>query len=243
MAGKTFFIDTTKCTACRGCQIACKQWNMNPGTKTVQRGSHQNPEDLSVSTFKLVRFNELEENGKPKWYFFADQCRHCLEPPCFYTAEAKGVKAITRDEAMGAVLYNPKVKVKAADAKAIRESCPWDIPRWNEKTGGLAKCTMCIDRIKEGLLPACVKTCPTGAMNFGDRDKMLEMAKKKLKEIKSVYPKAQLLNEEAVRTIFLVADDPQKYHKFASAKEDAGLTRLAAIKKLMQPFVNFSLKG
>ena len=59
MADKSFFIDTTKCTACRGCQIACKQWNKNPGTKTVQRGSHQNPADLSASTFKLVRFNEI----------------------------------------------------------------------------------------------------------------------------------------------------------------------------------------
>jgi len=243
MAGKTFFIDTTKCTACRGCQVACKQWNRNPGTKTLQRGSYQNPEDLSFSTFKLVRFSEVEVKGNPNWYFFADQCRHCLEPPCFYTAQSLGVKAITRDDKTGAVVYDPKVKVKAADAKAIRESCPWDIPRWDEKTGGMAKCTMCIDRIKEGLLPACVKACPTGAMNFGDRDKMLDLAKKRLSELKPKYPKAQLLNAEIHRTIFLVVDDPQKYHKFAAAKE-IGITRLAAIKELIRPLVNLSsLKG
>jgi len=240
MAGKTFFIDTTKCTACRGCQIACKQWNMNPATKTTQKGSHQNPEDLSFSTFKLVRFSELEENGKPVWYFFADQCRHCLEPPCMYTAQSLGVKAITRDEATGAVLYDPKVKVKAADAKTIRESCPWNIPRWDQKTTGMAKCTMCIDRVKEGLLPACVKTCPTGTMNFGERAKMLEMANKRLQEVKAKYPKAQLLNAEIVRTIYLVIDDPQKYHKFASAENSEEITRIAAIKRLIRPLVNFS---
>ncbi len=240
MAGKTFFIDTTKCTACRGCQIACKQWNMNPATKTTQKGSHQNPEDLSFSTFKLVRFSELEENGKPVWYFFTDQCRHCLEPPCMYTAQSLGVKAITRDEATGAVLYDPKVKVKAADAKTIRESCPWNIPRWDQKTTGMAKCTMCIDRVKEGLLPACVKTCPTGAMNFGERDKILEMANKRLQELKTKYPKAQLLNAESVRTIFLVIDDPQKYHKFALVDDTAGITRIAAIKKLIRPLGNLT---
>ncbi|MDI6889632.1 MAG: 4Fe-4S ferredoxin [Thermodesulfovibrionales bacterium] len=240
MTGKTFFIDTTKCTACRGCQVACKQWNRNPGTKTRQRGSYQNPEDLSFSTYKLVRFSEVEVDKKPMWYFFADQCRHCLEPPCMYTAESKGVKAITRDGATGAVLYNPNVKVKAADFKAIKESCPFDIPRWDEKTGGMAKCTMCIDRIKEGLLPACVKACPTGALNFGDRDKILDMAKKRLSELKAVYPKAQLLGADYLRTIFLVVDDPQKYHKFALVEDAIGITRIAAIKKLVQPLVNFS---
>jgi formate dehydrogenase iron-sulfur subunit len=207
---------------------------MNPATKTTQKGSYQNPEDLSFSTFKLVRFSELEVNGKPVWYFFPDQCRHCLEPPCMYTAQSLGYKNINRDGETGAVIYDPKVKVKAADAKQIRESCPWNVPRWDEKTQGMAKCTMCIDRIKEGLLPACVKTCPSGAMNFGDRDKMLDMAQKRLNELKSKYPKVQLLNAEAVRTIFLVVDDPQKYHKFACI-DISDTSIIATMKNLIQP--------
>ncbi len=230
MADKSFFIDTSKCTACRGCQIACKQWNMNPGTKTYQRGSHQNPEDLSYFTYKLVRFSEHELNGKPQWYFFTDQCRHCLNPPCNIMAESLGVKAITQDQETGAVLYNPKIKVKAKDFSQIRGACPWDIPRWDEKTQGMAKCTMCIDRIKHGLLPACVKTCPTGTMNFGDRSAILDMAKKRLDEVKPMYPKAELLNHEFVRTIFLVIDDPKKYHKFASAENS---TAIAVIQHLI----------
>lgn len=232
MADKAFFIDTTKCTACRGCQIACKQWNMNPATKTVQRGTHQNPEDLSTSTFKLVRFSEFEVEGKPVWYFFADQCRHCTTPPCKIVAESLNVKAITQDEETGAVLYNPAVKVSEKHYKEIRGSCPWDIPRWDEKTQGMAKCTMCIDRIKEGLLPACVKTCPTGAMNFGDREKILDMAKKRLEEVKKKYPKADLLNHEFVRTIFLVIDDPKKYHKFAAADDE---TIVASLNRVLTP--------
>lgn len=235
MKGKTFFIDTTKCTACRGCQVACKQWNKNKGTKTSQRGTYQNPEDLNFYTFKLVRFSEEAVNGGVKWYFFADQCRHCIDPPCKMTAESLGVKAITKDDETGAVLYDPKVKVSEANFKTIRGSCPWDIPRWNPRSGGMAKCTMCIDRVKAGMLPACVKVCPTGAMNFGDRDEMLDMAQKRLKELKSKYPEAQLLNADFVRTIFLVIDDPKKYHKHA-AENDIGITRLAAMKQLIRPF-------
>ena len=241
MADKSFFIDTTKCTACRGCQIACKQWNRNPGTKTIQRGTHQNPVDLSFFTFKLVRFNEIEvPGGEPKWYFFPDQCRHCIEPPCKDTAESLGCKAITKDEATGAVIFDPKVKVKTGDFKTIRESCPYDIPRYEERMGVMAKCTMCFDRIKEGMLPACAKTCPTGAMNFGDRKAILEMANKRLGEVKAIYKDAMLANPDDIRTIYLLADDPKKYHKFAVAENDIGITRKMALKRLFRPLKSLS---
>jgi formate dehydrogenase iron-sulfur subunit len=241
MADKSFFIDTTKCTACRGCQIACKQWNKNPGTKTFQHGSHQNPADLSFFTFKLVRFSEFEESGNPKWYFFPDQCRHCMEPPCKSTAESFGSKAIAKEEATGAVVFNPKIKVKPADFKAIRESCPYDIPRWDERMGVMAKCTMCFDRIKEGMLPACVKACPTGTMNFGDRNAMLEMANKRLAEGKKIYKDAMLADANDVRAIFLLIDDPKKYYKFAVAENTIGITRKLALKRILRPFRSLTL--
>jgi len=236
MADKSFFIDTTKCTACRGCQIACKQWNKNPGTKTLQRGSHQNPPDLSTSTFKLVRFNEVEvPGGEPKWYFFPDQCRHCMSPPCKEVADGKAKGAIIQDEKTGAVIFNPKVKVKPADFKEIREACPYDIPRFLSSAGIIAKCTMCFDRINEGMLPACVKTCPTGAMSFGDRKDMLEKANKRLEEVKSLYKEPMLANPDDVRVIYLIVDDPKKYHKFAVAENTIGITRKMALKRLFQP--------
>ena len=177
MAGKSFFIDTTKCTGCRGCQAACKQWNQNPGTKTTQRGTYQNPPDLSTATFKLVRFSEeTDAPGDPRWYFFPDQCRHCLYPLCKMEADKKAPGAVTIDTKTRAILFDPAVKMSPEAFKAIREICPFDIPRHDEKSGGMAKCTMCFDRISEGLLPACVKSCPTGTMNFGDRDAILKMA-------------------------------------------------------------------
>ncbi len=68
---KTFLIDTSRCTACRGCQIACKEWHELPANKTTQYkwGSHQNPQDLNANNYKLVRFNEHLEDGKVRWNF------------------------------------------------------------------------------------------------------------------------------------------------------------------------------
>jgi len=235
MADKSFFIDTTKCTACRGCQIACKQWNKNPGTKTLQRGNHQNPSDLSASTFKLVRFNEVEvPGGEPKWYFFPDQCRHCLTPPCKEVADGKAKGAIIQDEKTGAVIFSPRVRIKMEDFNEIREACPYDIPRISGMRV-MGKCTMCFDRIKEGMLPACAKTCPTGAMSFGDRKDVLEKANKRLEEVKGTYKEAMLANPDDVRVIFLLVDDPKKYHKFAVADNTIGITRKAALKRIFQP--------
>jgi formate dehydrogenase iron-sulfur subunit len=232
--GKSYFIDTTKCTACRGCQVACKQWNQRAAEKTVNWGSNQNPPDLSYNTWKLVRFSEVAE-PKVNYYFFADQCRHCMSPPCKEVADGKAKGAILQDEKTGAVVFNPKVKVKPADFKEIRESCPYDIPRINAGMGIMAKCTMCFDRIKEGMLPACVKVCPTGTMNFGDRKDMLEKANKRLAEVKGTYKDAMLANPDDVRAIFLLVDDPKKYHKFAVAENTIGITRKMALKRLFQP--------
>ncbi len=232
--GKSFFIDTTKCTACRGCQMACKQWNQRATEKTINRGNHQNPPDLSFNTWKLVRFNEIT-GDKVEWYFFPDQCRHCVSPPCKEVADGKAKGAITHDEKTGAVVFNPKMKIKPADFKEVREACPYDIPRINSGTGIMGKCTMCFDRTPEGLLPACVKTCPTGAMSFGDRKAMLEKANKRLQEVKGLYKDASLANPDDVRVIYLLADDPKKYHKNAVAENTIGITRKMALKRLFQP--------
>ncbi len=212
--GKSILIDTSKCTACRGCQVACKQWNQLPATETENVGGHQNPQDLSAATWKLVRFSEgANGDGKPFWYFMAEQCRHCLTPGCMSPVEND---EIVQDEKTGAVIFTEKTK--NISFKESRENCPYDIPRQNEKTKIFEKCTMCIDRITDGLQPACVKTCPTGTMFFGDRDVVLKKAKDRVAELKKTYPKAQAVNPDDVRVIFIVTDDPKKYWKFLAGR-------------------------
>ncbi len=211
--GKSILVDTSLCTACRGCQVACKQWNNLPGTKTKQLGTYQNPQDFSSDTWKVVRFADgKKEDGKPYWYFFTDMCRHCMEPPCMYSIQNFVKDAVIHDEATGAVVYNEKTK-KVPFKDVL---CPYDIPRQNPKTKVLAKCTMCFDRITNDMIPGCVKSCPTGAMVFGDRPEILEMAKKRVADLKKTYPKAMAINPDDVRVIFIVTDDPKKYWKFAA---------------------------
>ena len=232
MSGKAFFIDTTLCTGCRGCQIACKQWNQLPATKTENWGSYQNPKDLSFYTYKVVRFSEhLGPDNKPRWYFFPDQCRHCVEPPCKEAAEDEAPGGIIIEPLSGAVLYTDKLrKVKAQD---ITDACPYNIPRAEKGTGYMSKCTMCVDRVNNGLEPACVKTCPTGAMNYGDRDKMVSLAKSRLAEVKSKYPGAVVTGLDDLRCFYLLIDEPGKYYQYASADKVPGvMDRKMAMKKI-----------
>ena len=234
---KSFFVDTTLCTACRGCQVACKQWHDLPAEDTVNRGTYQNPADLSFDTYKLVRMREEVVDGKLRWLFFPDQCRHCIEAPC--EATAGDPAAIFTNQATGAVLYT--ANTRQLNAGEIIESCPYNIPR-KSADGTLAKCDMCNDRVQNGLQPACVKVCPTGAMNFGERGDMLTLATSRLAELKGKFPDAMLLDPDDVHTIYLVAFEPTLYHEFAvaSATTGSGITRQAALRRMFRPFKNIA---
>jgi formate dehydrogenase iron-sulfur subunit len=228
---KAILIDTSRCTACRGCQVGCKEWKDLPANPTKQWGSHQNPPDLNPYNFKLVRFSEHLIDDTVHWYFFPDQCRHCETPPCMYEATVDG--SIIQDEATGAVIFTEKTKDE--DFEAIRESCPYDIPRKDEKTGQIVKCDMCIDRIQAGMQPMCVKSCALGAMSFGERDAILAKAEERLKEVQKEFPKAQLLDADSTNVIFLVLNDPEMYHEHAVAAGPSPLTRKSLLAKGVSP--------
>ena len=211
---KGFFIDTTRCIACKGCQVACKQWNGLPAEQTSNPGNLQNPLDFSYITYKLVRMNERIIKDKLYWLFFPDQCRHCKTPPCLLWAQDE--EAIYKDADTGAVVYTSKTKqLKAEEVIGV---CPYDVPRRNEE-GALAKCTMCNDRVRQGMEPACVKSCPTDALNFGELEQMRKLASERLKKAQLTYPEARLLDPDDVRVIFLTAFQPEKYHTYAAAFE------------------------
>jgi formate dehydrogenase iron-sulfur subunit len=137
-----------------------------------------------------------------------------MEPPCADTIQGFVKDGAIRDEATGAVVYTEKTKNVPFDK--VRSSCPYDIPRQNPKTKVMAKCTMCIDRTKNDRVPACVQSCPTSAMVFGDRSQILAKVEKRVQELKKSYPKAMAINPEDVRVIFIITDDAQKYWKHAA---------------------------
>ncbi len=220
---KTFLVDTTRCTACRGCQLACKDWHDLPANKTKQTGTHQNPPDLNVNNYKIVRFHEhLGDKNQVIWNFFPDQCRHCVEPPCVDTANSYLEGSMYKDKATGAVLVNNEVMSKmsadvAAQFDGFESSCPYQVPRFDAAKKTVAKCDMCFTRLQAGMIPACVKACPTGSMQFGERDEILAYAKKRLEVVKKEFPKAFLADIDDVQVIYLLAEEAEFYHEFATA--------------------------
>ncbi len=190
MATKAYLYDGSLCIACRGCQVACKQWNNLPAEKTTffaEGGGYQNPPDLTVQTWNLIKFFEEERNGKMDWYFRRRSCNHCKDAACINACPVEPNKAMTRHPIHGTVYIDQKLCVGCGQCT---EACPFDIPKLEEKLEKSFKCWSCIDRQDKGKVPACVNTCPTEALIFGDRDVLLKQANAKLSALKKKVGKA-----------------------------------------------------
>ena len=223
---KTFFIDTSRCTACRGCQVACKEWQgFGPNrTKQLGWGSHQNPPDLNALNYKVVRFSEHKINDRVYWNFFPDQCRHCVDPSCKLAADEEVKGAVVVDKETGAVIFTEKTK-KISDNgfKNMKEYCSYNIPRRNEKTRIINKCDMCLERVEAGQVPMCVKTCITGTMQFGERDKIIAIANERLKKVREEFPDASLLDVDSSRVIYLITHKRDMYHDLAKSETNRAI--------------------
>jgi formate dehydrogenase iron-sulfur subunit len=170
-------IDTTQCMGCRGCQVACKQWQELKAEKTTFFGGagYQNPPDLSADTFTLITFTETEDQNGLHWTFAKRSCMHCDEPAC---ASVCPVGALTK-EANGAVVYDAD---KCIGCRYCMLACPWSGPsyQWDSPVPFVRKCTLCNDRLQLGKAPACVSGCPTGALQFGRREYLLNEARARI---------------------------------------------------------------
>jgi len=211
--GKSILVDLTRCIGCRGCQIACKQWKNLPAEPTRNTGTHQNPPDLSDKTIRLIRYTEARVEGELEWLFFPEQCRHCYTAPCKRVADEYSKGLIMRDDATGAIYLAPAKKINAKTAKAIRKSCPYDIPRSRADGTGVFKCDFCIDRISNGMKPACVLSCPTNVLTFGDEYEILDLARERLQVVRKEFPKAYLGDPANTRVIYLYQTDHRLYYQ------------------------------
>ena len=190
MSDSAILFDSSRCSACKGCQIACKCWNLlpSPMEKDVQgfTGSYQSPSELNGDTRLLIRFNEKKGGTKGvEWAFGRRSCMHCTNPACV-TVCPTGTLSV--DPSTGFVVIHEE---NCIGCKYCSAACPFSVPHYHGTESKVNKCTACIDRIEQGLTPACAKTCPPKALKFGDRDEMIAIAEERVELLKSKgYDKA-----------------------------------------------------
>lgn len=172
-------IDISKCIGCKACQVACMQWNdLRDDIGTVV-GVYDNPADLTDQSWTVMRFAEVQRaDGELDWLIRKDGCMHCEDPGCLKACPAPG--AIVK-YANGIVDF---ISENCIGCGYCIAGCPFNIPRISKRDNKAYKCTLCSDRVAVGLEPACVKTCPTGAIMFGAKEDMVARGQKRVNDLK-----------------------------------------------------------
>ncbi|GLU33497.1 formate dehydrogenase subunit beta [Trinickia caryophylli] len=206
-------IDVTKCIGCKACQAACMEWNDLRDEIGTNQGVYDNPADLTEHSWTVMRFAEYENpSGNLEWLIRKDGCMHCEDPGCLKACPAPG--AIVQ-YTNGIVDFHEENCIGCGYCVT---GCPFDIPRISKKDHRAYKCTLCSDRVAVGQEPACVKTCPTGAIMFGTKDDMRQQAADRIVDLKERgFEKAGLYDPQGVGGTHVMyvlhhADQPSLYH-------------------------------
>jgi formate dehydrogenase iron-sulfur subunit len=226
-----FFTDTSVCIGCKACEVACKEWNDVPEDGIELTGmSYDNTASLNASTWRHVAFIEQIGHGPPgadgggtrdgtaadsgglaRWLMSSDVCKHCTESACL---DVCPTGALMRTE-FGTVVVQDDV---CNGCGYCIPACPFGVIGRRESDGGAHKCTLCYDRIGDGLMPACAKACPTESIQFGPLDELRERASRRVDELHGRgVADARLYLEDPADGIggggafFLLLDEPEVY--------------------------------
>ena len=154
-----FHYDGTRCTGCKTCMLACKDYHNLPG-------------DVAFRQVYEYGNGEWEKDAAGAWscttqvYYLSEACNHCDSPACF-AACSQG--AIVKDEDTGLVYIDEE---KCVNCGACAEACPYGIPKADAEKGVYVKCDGCKDRVAQGKKPICVEACPLRALDFGDIEQL-----------------------------------------------------------------------
>ena len=206
-------IDTTTCIGCKACEVACVEWNDMPFQPTMFDNTYQTMPDTNWNYWNLIKFNEVSnDDGSFQWLMRKHQCMHCADPGC-----------LTACPADGAIVQYSNGIVDFEEASCIGcqlcvSGCPFNVPKFNPSTKKVYKCTLCSDRVGQGLEPACIKSCPTGCLHFGTKEDMLELANKRVVQLQQhsgmkdagIYD-PQTIGGTSVVYVLHDASNPQKY--------------------------------
>lgn len=145
MSRVAFLFDAATCTGCEACVVACALEN-----------------DLGEESWRQVATHNAAHRPELPVVHLSIACNHCDDPPCM---DACPALAYSKDPASGLVTLHAD---RCIGCRYCSWACPYDAPRFSVERGVMTKCTFCSHRQAEGLLPACVAQCPTGALGFGE---------------------------------------------------------------------------
>ena len=154
-----FYVDTSKCTGCKTCQLACKDDNELPVGVNWRRvyeysgGDWQQNEDGTYTNNVFA-------------YYMSISCNHCAEPAC---TKACPTGAMHKREQDGLVAVNEEVCV---GCRYCEMACPYGAPQYNSVKKNMTKCDGCYDRVELGKKPICIESCPLRALDFGAIDEL-----------------------------------------------------------------------
>src|SRR5262250_731359 len=187
-------IDTTTCIGCKACEVACMEWNDLPFRETTFDNTYQTMPDMAWNYWTLIRFNEhARDDGPFQWLMRKDGCMHCADPGCLAACPADG--AIVQYQ-NGIVDFQQDYCI---GCQYCVTGCPFNVPKFNPETKRVFKCTLCSDRVAQGLEPACIKACPTGCLHFGTKDDMKALAEGRAQQLRdhSGFPKAGVYDPQS----------------------------------------------
>jgi formate dehydrogenase iron-sulfur subunit len=219
-----FFTDTSVCIGCKACEVACKEWNQVPEDGLLFTGdSYDNTGKLGADTWRHVAFIEQDrplrvgdEDGDGeafRWLMSSDVCKHCTHSACL---DVCPTGAIIRTE-LGTVVVQEDV---CNGCGYCVPACPFGVldKREIEDDGRVWKCTLCYDRTREGMTPACAQACPTESIQYGPLDELRERAAARLdKVVEDGFAGARLYGEDpddgigGFGAFFLLLDEPEVY--------------------------------
>ncbi len=234
-------IDVSTCIGCKACQVACMEWNDLRDEVGSCAGVYDNPVDLTAKSWTVMRYAEVEEKGRLEWLIRKDGCMHCADPGCLKACPAPG--AIVQ-YANGIVDFHQENCIGCGYCVT---GCPFNIPRLSKEDSKAYKCSLCSDRVAVGQAPACVKTCPTGAIQFGSKEQMKDVADKRIKDLKERgYAQAGLYDPPGVGGTHVMyvlhhADRPELYQGLPN---DPSISPLVSLwKGFAKPLATLALAG